>query len=451
MSDAPNVLLVVVDSLRYDATFDRGDWATDTPAIDRLADEGVRFDHCVSQGISTAPAMTAMLTGRYPLDYGGHWSLADDQPTFAQEFRRGGYATGAVHSNPYVSSRRNFDRGFDTFHEDTVAFEPDRGLEGTPEKLLRLANRLSRVVSRRPYTPADEVNDTVLEFVDGAAAPWFCWAQYMDVHGPYLGGGDPTYLDKVRGELLWRKAAVRSPEAVTDAEHERLRRSYRLEVEYLDEQFGALLDALAGRDVLDETVVILTADHGDEFREHGRYGHGNLPYAELVCVPLVVRFPPGHGVDGTRVGGLVRSLDVLPTALDYAGVPLGDAMRERLEGRSLRPLIEGDVGGDGPATRHAITEKRVRGSDALRIGVRSPDWSFLFDGTDESTALYDLREDPGEQEDVIDEHPERRDEFLAVLESRLDRIDETSAGVSVPAVEESAGVEERLRALGYRE
>lgn len=448
MPDAPNVLLLVVDSLRYDALFDLNDWTTRTPTTNHLTDEGTRFDRCISQGISTAPAMTAILTGRYPLDYGGHWYLEEDQPTVAEQFQRAGYETGAVHSNPYVSSRRNFDRGFDTFHEDTVAFEPDRGLERAPEKLLRLVNRASRILSRRPYTPASEVNETVLSFVDDATAPWFCWTQYMDVHGPYLGGGNPTYRDKVRAELLWRKAAVNSPDEVTDAEDDELRRSYEKEIEYLDSQIGDLLDELERRNQLDDTLVILTADHGDEFYEHGRYGHGNLPYAELTHVPLVMRFPEQCNVDPGRVERLVRSLDVLPTALDYAGVSPDDRMTERMEGRSLRPLIEGDKT-QGP--EYAVTEKRVRDSDALRIGIRDEEWSFLFDGTDESTFLYDLTNDPAEQENVAEANPDRRDEFLDLLEARLDAIDETSANVSVPEVVESAGVEERLRALGYRD
>jgi len=230
--------------------------------------------------------MTAILSGRLPLDYGGHWYIQDERPMLAERFQSLGYHTGAFHSNPYVSERRNFDRGFDTFDEDAIAFEPDSGLEGAPEKLLRLANRVSRVLQRTPYTRAPKANERLLDITGDADQPWFQWTQYMDVHGPYL-GGDISYRNKFRAEKLWLDAAVRNPDGVTEDEHEELERNHRREIAYLDGVIGDLLDRLEQRGELDDTMVVLTADHGDEFYEHGRYGHGNLPYDELTHVPLV--------------------------------------------------------------------------------------------------------------------------------------------------------------------
>jgi len=434
----PNILLLVVDSLRYDVT--SGDWHTSTPTIDRLTDEGLTFTNCFSQGISTAPAMTAMLTGRLPLDYGGHWYLDDDQPTFAEAFNENGYTTGAVHSNPYVSAHRNFDRGFDNFEEDVVAFEPDRGLEGAPDKLLRLASRASRILSRTPYTPAEKVNERILSFVDDVepGSPWFLWTQYMDVHGPYLGGDDFSYRNKFRAEWLWRKAAVRNPDAITDAEHEELRENYRREVEYVDRAIGNLLDELETRGELQNTIVVLTADHGDEFYEHGWYGHGNLPYDELIHVPLAIRVPDGFDDDpdratlprGKTVDDLVRSLDILPTVLDAIGADLSERHRQRLAGESLLPVIRGER--EEPPV--VVTEKRRRREDALRIGFRTTDWKFLYDGEIDETFLYDIADDPAESADVSGRYPEATARFRERLESRFSQIKETSATVTVPDV-----------------
>jgi arylsulfatase A-like enzyme len=444
MADRPNVLLVVVDSLRADVVADD---AVPTPTLDELTRDGVTFSQCISQGISTAPAMTAMLTGRLPLDYGGHWYLDADQPTFAQSFQNAGYNTGAVHSNPYVSARRNFDRGFDRFEEDVVAFEPDRTLERAPEKLLRLASRLSRILSKTPYTPAETVNEQVLDVTADLSEPWFCWAQYMDVHGPYL-GGEFTYRRKFRAEWLWRKAAVTSPEAITDEEHAELWDHYEREVAYVDRQLGRLLEDLDERGDLEDTVVIVTADHGDEFGEHGRYGHGNLPYDELVHVPLLVRFPDGAQA-GTVVDELVRSMDILPTALEYAGVPFGDAMAERMAGTSLLPLVRGEEPHD-PIER-AVTEKRVRDTEALRIAIRTDRFKYIFDGQTDETGLYDLEADPDEQADVSAEESAVADRFAEDLQRRFERIRATSEGVDLPTIDTEAGVQERLRALGYRD
>jgi arylsulfatase A-like enzyme len=445
MSDSPNILFLVVDSLRYDTI--SGSWEADTPNIDDLSKQGVTFSQCFSHGISTAPAMAAMLTGRLPLDYGGHWYLDADQPTFAEVFQRHGYETGAIHSNPYVSSRRNFDRGFDTFQEDIVTFEPDETLEYTPEKLRRIANRVARILSRTPYTPAEEVNENMLGFLDNASEPWFLWTQYMDVHGPYLGGDDFSYRNKFRTEWLWRKAAVRDPDAITDEEHAELRRKYCLEVEYLDQAIGELLDELETRGVLEDTLVILTADHGDEFYEHGRYGHGNLPYAELTHVPFIMRFPPDRGIDTTTVDDLVRSVDILPTALSAVNAELGTSMEQRCVGRSLLPALHGE----SVSADYVVTEKRVRDEENLRIGIRDEEWTFLYDGKDNAKYLYDLTSDPDEQDNIIDDQPQIRNQFERILEQRFDSIQKTSEGVKTPKFTEDTGVEERLRALGYRE
>lgn len=443
----PNVLFLVVDSLRYDALL--GDWDTDTPNVDQLASDGVTFTNCFSQGISTSPAMTAMLTGTLPLDYSGHWLLQDDRPTFAEVFQKLGYETRAFHSNPYVSSRRNFDRGFDSFIEDTVAFEPDEGLEGASEKLLRLANRFSRLVSRTPYTPASPTNENTLSSIGESSSPWFHWTQYMDVHGPYLGGDDYRYRNKFSAEKLWLKAAVRNPEGVTKTEHKRLKEKYALEVEYLDEMIGDLLKTLESKGELDDTIVVVTSDHGDEFYEHGLYGHKNLPYDELTHVPLIMRFPDSMDTPpGATVDSLVRSIDILPTVLDSIGDPPEFQDRKFSSSESLLPLIRGDTRSKAPMV---VTEKRVRGEDALRIGLRTNNWKYLYDGETNERVLYDLTSDPDESTNLIDQEPSVAAEFNEKLDARLRQIKNTSTNTGVPSVQTDSGVEERLKALGYRE
>ena len=443
----PNVLFLVVDSLRYDSIPPQND--SETSTFRRLIQEGINFTNCFSQGISTAPSMTAMLTGRHPLDYGGHWYLDDEQRTFAQAFRDNGYRTGAIHSNPYVSARRNFGRGFDRFIEDVVAFEPDEGLEAAPEKLLRITSRLSRILSRTPYTPADSVNDDLLSFVGDADSSWFLWTQYMDVHGPYLGGDDFSYRNKFRAEWLWRKAAVRDPDTITDAQHEELRENYRKEVAYLDEQIGNLLGELEESGELEDTFVVVTSDHGDEFYEHGRYGHGNLPYDELIHVPLIIRPPERSDLPrGETIDDIVRCMDILPTILDAVDAKVPDTHRERLAGESLLPLVKGEAREDPPIV---VTEKRVRGEDDLRIGLRTSEWKYIYDGTTDERYLYDLAADSDEDENLADAEPEVVTEFESHLSDRLDRIKATSENVNVPEFDTNASVEERLKALGYRE
>ena len=439
-----NVLFLAVDSLRYDAVF--GD-EFDTPRLDQLAESGVTFSRCFSQGISTAPSMTAMLTGRYPLDYGGHWYLEEDQPTIAEQFKRNGYTTGAIHSNPNVSRLRNFHRGFDTFEENILPYDPDGLIENIPDQLLRYANKFARLFRRTPYLPVEKVNKSLSKWIQGTEDAWFLWTQYMDVHGPYLPGDDFTYLNKFRAEKLWRKAAVNSPDEITPEEHEELWQNYRKEVEYLDREIGTFLDELSERGDLEDTVVIIVGDHGDEFAEHGLYGHGNLPYDELTHVPLLVRFPDRASIDQPQeVNSPVRTMDILPTMLDLIGADLSESMRERMEGESLLPLFDGSE----PTYDVIVTEKEMRGEDYLRFGFRTEQWKCLYDGKTDDVYLYDLNSDPEETTNVVDSHPDIVREFEEELDKRIETIERTSEAVTIPEIEDDQGVEQRLEALGYK-
>ncbi len=447
MNSPSNVLLLVVDSLRYDAVF--GDDSYDTPTMERLAEQGVHFSNCYSQGISTAPAMTAMLTGRYPLEYGGHWYLEENQPTFAEEFKENGYTTGAIHSNPNVSRLRNFDKGFDTFEENILPIEAEGLLERAPDDLLRYANKFVRILKRTPYMPSPRVNRRLTDWITATSKPWFLWTQYMDVHGPYLPGGDFSYRNKFRAERLWRKAAVNSPEAITEEEHKELLENYRKEVEYFDAELGAFLSGLRERSELEDTVVIVVGDHGDEFYEHDQYGHSNLPYDELTHVPLVISFPEEADFDQPQeIDDLVRCVDILPTVLDYVDATLTDEMDERLVGESLLPTIRD---GEDPTFDTIVTEKEMRGETNLRFGFRTDQWKFLYDGKKDDELLYNLRADSDEKNDVSSENPEVVADFRTLLEERLASIEETSACISIPDVDEKVGVEQQLKALGYHE
>jgi arylsulfatase A-like enzyme len=446
MAGRANLLFLVVDSLRYDVV--AHDDLAHTPTLDRLASAGTVFEACFSQGISTAPAMTAMLTGRYPLDYGGHWYVHDDQPTMAEQFQHNGYRTAAIHSNPNVSRLRNFDKGFDTFEENILPFPSDGLFEVLPDTVLRYLNKGARILSRTPYLPADAVNAQILEWVETADSPWFLWTQYMDTHGPYLPGDEFTYRNKFRAERLWRKAAVEAPEDVTEAEHEELRRNYRLEVEYFDAALGRFLETMAERGHLENTITVLVGDHGDEFGEHGLYGHKNLPYEELVHVPCIVDFPDDVAGDPPdNVESPVRCIDLLPTVLDVVDAELTPEMRERMTGQSLRPVFSEEESSSGLL----LTEKEMRNDDALRFGFRTDRWTYLYDGTDDSERLYDRDSDPDERVDVAGEHPDVVEQFRDRLEERVDAIEETSARLDTPTIEDDHGVQDRLQALGYRE
>jgi arylsulfatase A-like enzyme len=391
--------------------------------------------------------MTAILTGRYPLDYGGHWYLEENQPTMAEEFKRNGYTTGAVHSNPNVSRLRNFDRGFDTFEENILPYDPDGIVNNAPHKLLLYANKFARILRRTPYLPIEKINQNLEDWIAETQSPWFLWTQYMDVHGPYLPGDDFTYRNKIRAERLWRKAAVNAPDEVTDDEHEELWRNYKKEVEYFDREIGDFLNKLDAQGELEDTAIVIVGDHGDEFKEHGLYGHKNLPYDELTRVPLIIKFPDSASIDQpTTVDSLVRTIDVLPTFLDFADADLSEEMENRAVGESLLPVISGEE----PDFDVIVTEKEMRGEDDLRFGFRTEEWKYLFDGQEDESYLYDLEEDPQEETNIASERADILEKFQQKLSERIENIESTSKNIEIPDIDGKYAVDERLRALGYK-
>ena len=358
----PNVLLIVIDALRLDCASREL-----MPNLNAIADESVRFSQAIAQGISTAPSMTSMLTSTYPLDYGGHWYLADSRKTIAEALKAAGYSTAAIHSNPNVSRMRNFDKGFDCFDENLLPGLFGRLVDHLPAKALQLGNRFSRIVGTKPYVDARGLNRKILDWIEQSARPFFVWTQYMDVHGPYLPHRGLPHLAKLRAETLYHKAAVTNPSAVTEVERKELWRNYQAEVRYSDEQLNNLAQELKERGLWDDALMIVTADHGDEFGEHGLYGHINKPYEELVRVPLVVKPPATCGYPaGMVIDAPVRLVDIMPTILDMAGIEPEESLKERMEGRSLVLYLAGDLEVETPD--YIITEKEVRKSDRLRIG-----------------------------------------------------------------------------------
>ena len=160
-----------------------------------------------------------------------------------------------------------------------------------------------------------------------------------------------------------------------------------------------------------------------------------------------MRFPDSSPIEQpAEIDTLVRTIDILPTMLDITDADLSDEMEHRMQGESLRPVI---AGGD-PSYDHILTEKEMRGEDYLRFGFRTIEWKYLYDEKTGEHYLYDLQTDPEEQVNVADEHPGIIDDFELLLNDRFESIEETSAGITTPDVDDDYGMEERLEALGYK-
>jgi arylsulfatase len=375
--------------------------------------------------------MPSLFTSRYPsqlthYDFPrwGTGATVGDVPTLQQRLSAAGYRTLGVHSNPLLSEAFGFDRGFDCFH-DSLGSEQ---LLGSRQAKIAL-DKLKRIIRSEPYAPADELTDVAIEMVEEVETePFFLWVHYMDVHGPYKERDRPPILRKFLSEWRWQRA-IQSPDTISDSSHRRLKQSYKTEVRFVDRQVGRLLDSLEENGYREDTLVAYTADHGEEFREHGDYAHGHKPYDELVHVPLVVSPPEKPAVSSVDVP--VPLLDVTPTFVDAGG--------GSLDGFDGEPLPE-VTGGDPDRDPRIVSEAEFE--PTLVASVRTDRWKYVLD---EEPALYDLENDPEERDDVLADHQAVGEKLRETLASHV----EASETTSLEAMPDRQNLEERLERLGY--
>jgi arylsulfatase A-like enzyme len=370
----PNLLLISVDTLRSDHLGCYGYDRPTSPNIDALARRGVVFDNMVSTSSWTLPVHGSMLTGRYPEFHGLREDgvrLAPEIPTVAELLRGRGYHTFGVVSHVYVSSAFGLDRGFD-------AYDDAQALEGI-------------------NLPAEPLVDRFLELADRApAGPFFGFLHLFDPHWDYTPPPpfdsrftDPSYDGPIDGTYPSMGPFLQPGAPMPEADLRQLVGYYDGEIAYLDHQLGRLMEGLDARGLLDDTIVLFTADHGEEFKEHGQLGHAKTLYGEQLRVPLIIagdpRFPAG-----TRCGDLLSVTDLAPTLLELAG-GAGD---EGFQGRSI-------VGGGADPDRVVFAES-IRFGIELRAARRVSEKLIHYLQGD-LRRYFDLAADPGEQRPLAED------------------------------------------------
>ncbi len=438
---APNVILLMADTLRADHLSCYGYAANKTPHLDALAADGVRFANTFSQASWTRPSVATILTGLYPASHGAMHKadiLPDRVDTLAEVLARGGYHTIGFANNANVSPAFNFQQGFEayTYLSPSFFFGADE-----PAAQLTMYNGLRLVRERffaryvdvhNYYQPAEVVTATVKRWLAAEAKqsePFFLFVHYMDAHDPY-------FVHPFNGEGYARVSNPNPLPALAD----KYRKLYDGEISYLDEHVGALLDDLKARGLYDRTLVILTGDHGEEFQEHGGWWHGTTLYDEQIHVPLIMK-PASAGGGAKVVEELATSLDIAPTVLASAGLQAPEAM----QGHAL-PLD----GSAAPARQSVFAEEDLEGN--VLQAVRTREWKFITanPGNPRGLApesLFDLGKDPGEHTDASAAVPAQKEMMRAELGKSV-----LTARAHAGASEQrgvDAATTERLRALGY--
>jgi arylsulfatase A-like enzyme/Flp pilus assembly protein TadD len=386
-----NLLLITVDTLRSDRVEAFGGGAGLTPALDRLAAEGVRFTRTYSPAPLTLPAHASIMTAASPPVHGvranGLFRLGAAPPTLASVLQSAGYRTGAFVGAFVLDARFGLNRGFETYDD---RYE---------------SNTTTDSAERR----GEDVIKPAAAWILAGAGPWFAWVHLYDPHDPY-----------------------RAPEPYASRHA-----PYDAEVAYADAMVGKLISDLQSAGQLDRTVVMVAADHGESLGEHGEPTHGVFAYDVTQRVPWIVW--AGSHIGRGASDSLVRLIDLAPTALDLLGV---DPPRE-FEGRSVVPVVAGAESTPRVAYLEAMDANLTRNWAPLTAVVSGAykliDLPML--------ELYDVAKDPRELTNLVRSEPDRMRDLKVLLNDTTRTLSRQSAGAERAML--GAEATRRLQALGY--
>jgi len=417
-AEAHNVLLVTIDTLRADHLHCYGYERQTAPQIDALAAKGTLFEQCSVQWPKTGPSMASMLSSTYGSTSGvARKTLKFKVPLhyelLPELFREAGFETFGTVANLSLSEKFQYDQGFERFHVHPG--DESTGNRVTDKAIEQFSSRLD------------------------PARPFFAWVHYLDPHAPYQQGRE--YLGGFRRDELYKRTAgevlavdpkaldpsVSSPPnndigmvpAYAHLDFAKELRdyvaAYDADIRFLDDQLGRLLDWMAGKGLLERTIIVVTADHGEGLGGHDYYfEHGRLPYDDCARVPLIVVHPKWAP---RRVSEPVALMDLAPTLLEDAGIRTG----WQFEGQSLLPWLA--AGAPPDSARPVFIESGY--AEKFEVSIRRGRWKLICFGEKwvanligaSKYELYDVVADPLETRNLVDEEPDVAAELRELLDA----------------------------------
>jgi arylsulfatase A-like enzyme/Tfp pilus assembly protein PilF len=398
-----NVVLITVDTLRADRLGVYGYDRIETPNMDRLAEKGICFKKAFSPCPITLPSHVSIMTGTSPLFHGvrnnGIYRARDTLTTMAEVLKGEGYATGAVIAAYVMDSAFGLDQGFDMYDDDIVQIQGAENPFFYPER------------------KAEEVTQRSYAFIKRHAdRPFFLWVHYFDPHAMYQ--PPPRFAQKY-------------PDSPYDGE-----------VAYTDSQIGSLMKMLRVAGVQENTLVVLTSDHGESLKEHGEDSHGMLLYDTTLHVPLILfneELIPGS----QEIESLVSLMDIMPTVFDILNIDPGDASSE-IQGKSLVPLIKGEVKGTHDQLYFETLLPYFDFGWAGLRGIRNDEIKYISGPVPE---LFNTDEDPKEASNLYEAHQDRAEGLHTSLMNIVSRFSSIDTGEGRKEMDEE--VQKKLSALGY--
>jgi arylsulfatase A-like enzyme len=421
----PNLVVYLIDTLRADHLGSYGYPKPTSPEIDELARSAVRFVEARAQSSWTKPAVATILTGLYPVQHGAERRSKGLDPslvTLAERLATAGYQTAFFGTNPTVTQKFGFDQGFDEF------------------------NYVARKVGRRRRSvDSHTIHREIVAWLDrrDASKPFFLFVHTLDPHDAYR-PDEPWRSRFAPGVDVEAACCVRDQQVSGLTGEAALRRAeesralYDGEIAQNDAAFGLLVDELERRGLADGSAIVLTSDHGEEFFDHGGWGHASTLYEEVLRVPFILRLPRGAR-GGTELAGPLDQIDVAPTLLALAGLDASG-----MPGASWLPALDG---GDAPDAESlawlahpSFSISAAAGGGWKWIGFTSP----VPPGRP-AEELFRLAADPLERENLLAREPGR----ARWLAARSASVAERAGPAVAPEVEIDAELDRELRALGY--
>ncbi len=426
---AKNIFLITIDALRPDHLNCYGYRERKTsPFMDSLAEKGALFRNCFSTGPYTSPSFCSILAGIYPLQHGHFMPLPNQAVLVSEALKKKGYRTIAIHSNPYLSRFFGYSRGFDIFREyesKTPVMRLSQKITRIfgPESLVYRASALlfhklfspilSRVKSRDvnvSYTRAEKLKRDTLDILKSQKADRvFCWMHFMDTHAPYMPPESILERNKAgmkrkRIEELNRMQAAAKKNRdtrISKKNLEGLKLLYDNEISYVDSQLKDFFKSLPER-YRKDSVFIITADHGEEFFEHGMTDHEDLPYDELLRVPLIIY---GRDVRKKGYNGLVSTIDIPSTILDIANAERPAGYKGKNLFRESRDFIIGQTLIQKEEIKyawHSLRDVKFQKRNFHRLDFyRDSKHKAML--SEKRSLMFNLRKDPLEKKNIYND------------------------------------------------
>ncbi len=456
------VILITIDALRAGSLKSYGYHLNTAPNIEKFAENGTIFLNTITNGPESPTAFSSLFTSLLPFLDGGYSPLPPQKISLPQLLKENGIYTYAIHSNPNLGRYFNYNRGFDIFldgerykkqsknnitHQLSFYLKKIFDVNNLSNKLMYRVKGFNRLKSwlrikmpfltdiLLPFTPitynAPYVVNILFSFLKSNVKPYFIWAHFMDVHSPYnpprrnvLNFRKKDFNNSEREFLISKVYSNASDIKITPKLLKDLQTLYDAEINFVDECLANFIEIIKKR-IKKNCLIIITADHGESFYEHGLFGHQGSVYDEVLKIPLII-IELGKNSIEKKVQEMVQLIDLTPTILEYFNLDIP----ENFQGVSLLPMIKGE---SIKIKDFAISEcyqksglmKRNSKEGFILIAIRKQEWKYIFDEENNLEFLFNLKLDPHEKNNVINKNNEKADEFRIIKNFHIKKISES--------------------------